>query len=310
MKNIDNNSSLEISIPMLITKYIKLNPYFVTGLTEAEGSFSIGKHKDNRAKHKVSIGLRFKITMLINEIDLLQNLKSFFKCGFIAINKDGSVDFLVRDIQSLDQAIVPHFLKYPLRGTKYLDFLDFKNAMDLIKNQEHLTRLGIDKLTEMSTSMNSFRIHKELYSPSHAITSNSNYIPLDGHYINGFIAGDGCLALNTKDANFARMSLQISQHRNNRLLLLSMANYFKSPSKIYYHDTNSIQLTLSGTKLWETIIFNHFSVYPLHGTKNLRLDKFLSIRKLMLNKEHLMKIGKYRQWRPDIKLRIIAIWNS
>jgi len=27
-----------------------LNPYFVTGLTEAEGSFSITKHKDTRAK--------------------------------------------------------------------------------------------------------------------------------------------------------------------------------------------------------------------------------------------------------------------
>lgn len=48
-------------------------------------------------------------------------------------------------------------------------------------------------------------------------------MPINGHYINGFIAGDGCLAFNTKDVNFGRMSWQISQHNNNKLLLLSIA---------------------------------------------------------------------------------------
>jgi hypothetical protein len=63
------------------------------------------------------------------------------------------------------------------------------------------------------------------------------------------IAGDGCLALNTKDAGFARMSLQVSQHKDNKFLLFSIANYFKSSNKIYNHATHSVQLTLSGIKL-------------------------------------------------------------
>jgi hypothetical protein len=74
-------------------------------------------------------------------------------------------------------------------------------------------------------------------------------MPINGHYINGFIAGDGCLAFNTKDVNFGRMSLQISQHKNNKSLLLSIARYFKSSNKVYYHDINSLQVTLSGSKL-------------------------------------------------------------
>jgi len=41
------------------------------------------------------------------------------------------------------------------------------------------------------------------------------------------------------------MSLQISQHKYNRLLIDSIADYFESPSKVYPHDTNSIQLTFS-----------------------------------------------------------------
>jgi hypothetical protein len=88
---------------------LKLNPDFITGLTEAEGSFSIVKHKDNRAKFDIHISLRFKITMLSNAIDLLNMIKSFFDCGSVVQNKDGSVDFLVRDINSLNNIVLPYF---------------------------------------------------------------------------------------------------------------------------------------------------------------------------------------------------------
>jgi len=155
----------------------------------------------------------------------------------------------VRDIKSLNDIIIPHFINYPLRGTKYLDFINFKVAINLINSEEHLTKIGKDKLIKISIGMNSNRIHEELYSPSHTIVGNINYIALSGHFVNGFIAGDGCLYLSTIDTNFARMSLQISQHKNNKLLLLSIAIFFKSPNKVYHHDTGSIQLTLSGIKL-------------------------------------------------------------
>jgi hypothetical protein len=247
MKNI-NNKPIKIYASKL-NKNIKLNPYFVTGLTEAEGCFSITKHKDNRAKNNISIGLRFKLTMLSNEMDLLQNLKLFFNCGVITINKDGSIDFLVRDIKSLNKIIIPHFMDFPLRGTKHLDFLSFKDALGLINNKEHLTKIGLDKLILISTEMNSNRTYEKLYVPLHAIEGNSEYLPISGDYINGFIAGDGCLSLSISPTNFGKMSLQISQHKNNKALLYSIASYFKSPNNIYYHDTDSLQITLSGKKL-------------------------------------------------------------
>ena len=106
------------------------------------------------------------------------------------------------------------------------------------------------------------------------------------------------------------MSLQISQHRHNKFLLLSIAKYFKSSSKVYYHDTNSIQLTIAGIKLWESVVFDHFSKYTLYGTKTIKLSKLLIIRELMLNKNYLMKMGRLRQWKPEIKLQIINIWGD
>lgn len=77
--------------------------------------------------------------------------------------------------------------------------------------------------------MNSYREFSSstYYSPDHTKEGNINYIPINGHYINGFIAGDGCLGLDM-DKHFGYMHLSISQHKNNRLLLESIVNYFKS----------------------------------------------------------------------------------
>ena len=46
---------------------LNINPDFITGLTDSEGSFSISTHKDTRAKFKRNVGLRFKITNIVNK---------------------------------------------------------------------------------------------------------------------------------------------------------------------------------------------------------------------------------------------------
>jgi hypothetical protein len=247
------HNKLKIEYSKLNKSCLKMDPYFITGLTEAEGSFSITKHKDNRAKHKINIGLSFRISMLSDEIELLHKVKDFFCCGNLLFDdKRGTVipavTFGIHDINSINNIVIPHFSNYPLRGTKYLDFLTFKKTVDLINSKKHLTKEGIDEIVEMSYNMNTYRKFTAEYCPIHTIESNPQFISMSGHYINGFIAGDGCLTLNTKDPSFGTMSIKISQHKNNRLLLVSILSYFKSNSKIY-RNTSSMQITLSGHKL-------------------------------------------------------------
>lgn len=59
------------------------------------------------------------------------------------------------------------------------------------------------------------------------------YIPINGHYINGFIAGDGCLALDLSNKNFC-IILQITQEINKKkiFLLFYIVDYLKY-SKFY-----------------------------------------------------------------------------
>ncbi len=79
------------------------------------------------------------------------------------------------------------------------------------------------------------------YSPNHTKENSINYIPIDGHYINGFIAGDGCLILRL-GMSFVIMRLSITQHKNNRSLMDSIAKYFKSPWNVYSGRPNDIQI--------------------------------------------------------------------
>lgn len=288
-----------------------LNPNFVTGLTDAEGCFLILSPKNNKTNSKVYFSLKYKISMLNNEVELLKMVKSFFDCGVLRQNKNGTTDFEINDFSSLKIVLIPHFLKYPLRGTKYLDFLSFKEASLIFDKGEHLKEEGINKLCLLKKNMNIQRDFSQFnsYSPNHTKENNINYIPINGHYVNGFIAGDGCLTLDM-GKHFGYMHLSISQHKNNRLLMESIANYFKSPLKVYPGRSEDLQIHLRGVSLWENIIFKHFELYPLYGCKKLRLNKLLLIRELKKDNKHLMQVGRYKEWRPEYKLRIIEIWNN
>ena len=71
-----------------------------------------------------------------------------------------------------------------------------------------------------------------------------------------------------------------------------------------------MQINLCGARLWNNIIFVHFSNYPLYGTKKIKLNKLLMIRKLIINNKDLIKIGKSKEWKPEYVIQIKDIWKK
>jgi hypothetical protein len=290
---------------------LNLDPNFVTGLVESEGSFSIVKHRDARANFGMTVSLRFKITMLVNETVLIKKVHAFFGVGYFYIDERyGTIDYIVRDKISL-KVIKDHFIKYPLRGSKHLDFLDFLRALELMEQNLHRSKEGLELLVRLSEGMNSLRKDYSKMPPVHTIKDNLEFIPIDGNYINGFIAGDGCLFLRTK-SNFGSMGIQISQHVVNSRLMKEILEFFKLDLNVYSHGKgkNSVQITLGGKKIWKEVIAKHFSIYPLHGSKTLRLEKMITIYKIIESGEHLKRAGRIASWKPEYKERILKIWND
>lgn len=68
--------------------------------------------------------------MLAYETELILKVKAYFGLGSVVINKDGSIEYIVRDLAN-HLLIRDHFLnlkKIPFKGTKRMDFLSFKRA--------------------------------------------------------------------------------------------------------------------------------------------------------------------------------------
>lgn len=106
---------------------IPLNPNWITGFTDGEGTFiiSIIKSKDRTLDWKVTP--IFAIEVHGKDMDLLKKIRSFFGVGNNIISKrDGHAIYSVKSAKDIYSFIIPHFTKYPLLTQKQADFVIFK----------------------------------------------------------------------------------------------------------------------------------------------------------------------------------------
>lgn len=99
---------------------LKLRLWFITGFSDAEGSFNIVVTKSLSTKIGWRVQARFIIELHLRDIVLLNMIQSTFDgIGNITINTNrNSVRFIVVNLNDLVDVVVPHFEKYPLQSAK------------------------------------------------------------------------------------------------------------------------------------------------------------------------------------------------
>lgn len=122
--------------------------------------------------------------------------------------------------------IFTHLKNYPLRGTKYLDYLDFLQGYKIIKSKKDLTQEGLDYLRAIQSNMNLTRTIQSNYLPDHCNKESSSYTPLDSNEISGFFAEEETLRMeSTNQSNLSTIRFSISQNITNRILLVSFLEF-------------------------------------------------------------------------------------
>nr|AYE93234.1 LAGLIDADG homing endonuclease [Termitomyces sp.]AYE93258.1 LAGLIDADG homing endonuclease [Termitomyces sp.] len=193
----------------------KLNPWFVTGFSDAESCFSISIYSDSRMKTKWRISPLFVIKLHIKDIAILEAIKYTLGVGVIRNNyATNSVQYRVESIKNL-QVIVDHFDKYQLISAKVSDYLLFKQCFELIKKGEHLTEEGVLQLVRIKSSLNwglSSKL-KEAFpniipalGPTRARggLKRPDYLfkgITDPYWVAGFTSGEGSFHLVIRDSN-------------------------------------------------------------------------------------------------------------
>ena len=105
-----------------------MNPWFVTGFTDAEGCFNLSIYKSSQLKLGWQVILKFIIKLHIKDLDLLQMFKFYFGVGNI-VTSDSMATFIVYSIKDL-AIIVKHFKKFNLKSQKCAHFLLFEKGQN------------------------------------------------------------------------------------------------------------------------------------------------------------------------------------
>lgn len=133
------------------------NSHWISGFTSGDGGFLVSIFK-SPTKIGEAVRLSFKITQHNRDEQLMRNLVEFFGVGrYFAEKYEEHGNLLITDIEGITNKVIPLFDKYPILGLKSQDFQDFKKVALLIKNKDHLTKEGLEKIRGIRAGMNKSR---------------------------------------------------------------------------------------------------------------------------------------------------------
>lgn len=133
----------------------KFNPFFITGLTDAEGSFVCIVRKSVGHKLGWRVEVIFQIGLHKKDLELLKLIQAYFDgIGIIVTNSNNMCAFRVSSPKQILNKIIPHFDKYFLITQKQADYLLFKKIVMLMERGEHLKLEGLQAIINIRASLN------------------------------------------------------------------------------------------------------------------------------------------------------------
>lgn len=136
-----------------------INPWFISGFVDGEGSFHIGFNRREDLPRKWSIIPEFRVNQDIGRASVLSEIQNYLKCGFIRVNhakrlNDLTQVFIVRNRKDLLEKVIPFFEKYSLRSQKKEDFLIFAEIVKAMDEGIHYSAEGFCSLVSKAYQMN------------------------------------------------------------------------------------------------------------------------------------------------------------
>ena len=277
-----------------------LDPWFLTGLVEAEGCFTLGFFKSDNYKMGYQIQAIFKTTIHKKDYDLLCQIQDYFGVGKITKHGETTLQYTVKSLKDLD-IIISHFDKYPLLSQKWADYKLFENAISLLKHKEHLIREGFIKVLCIKASMN-LGLSDELKLSFPDIKPISrpllfNKIIINPNWIAGLTSGDGCFHISIRNSSTTKLGksvvlkFHIVQHsRDTELMEMLISTLGCGKIELMLKQSAVYFVVVKFQDIFEKII-PLFEKYPLKGIKALDFSDLKKVANLMHNKEHLTEQG-------------------
>nr|YP_009663700.1 hypothetical protein [Dactylella tenuis]QCW06838.1 hypothetical protein [Dactylella tenuis] len=280
----------------------KLNPWYVTGFSDAESSFQI--HVSPRPANKLGwrVYARFDIYLDIKELSLLYLIQAYFNgIGSIVIDKKrNKASFNVNKLEDFINQLIPHFNKYPLQSSKQIEYSLWQTCIELMVDKKHLTKDGLDKILSIKGALNkglpeNLTIEFPYIVPVEKPAFNQSSVnePLNPYWVTGFSDGDSSFYISHKiKRSSIQATFKINLHEKEGPLLLRIKSFFGEVGNINtYAQGNSKCYIITKRSDLTNIIVHHFNKYPLVGNKLSSFNTWSNIITLMNSGEHLTPEG-------------------
>lgn len=281
----------------------KLDPWFVTGFVDAEGSFSITVIKDPRYKAGFRVEALFSISLHKKDVRVLELIQAFFG-GAGKINfetKRDVVSYLIRSKKQLGDILLPHFDQFPLITQKLGDYILFKKAFELISKDAHLTEEGLKQIVAIKAKLN-LGLSDKLKDAFPILPSVHKPLFFDPeipspYWVAGFTSGEGSFYVRVSESSYTKsgsqvqLSFYITQHIRDKYILSKLISYFEVGR---LHDSYGKGWASYECSKFSDIKLNiipFFSKYPIVGLKNKDFQDWCKIANLVETKDHLTEEG-------------------
>lgn len=277
----------------------KLNPYYVTGFSDGEGCFYVSIIISPKHKTGFRVKASFQIGAHIKDLALLEQIKLFFAVGHISRLGPESVQYRVSAIKDL-KVIINHFEKFSLLSNKQCDYLLFKQAVELIEQEKHLTLHGLNKIVSIKTTLNSEQLSDKLrLSFSHLIPALKPK-PKDRkikslHWLAGFTDAEGCFfialkkSLQSKQGETVWLRFILTQHIRDKDLLESLITTLNCGR--YIPKSNCGEFIVEKFSDLNEKVIPIFEEFKLQGWKSNNFEDFKKAALIINNKVHLTREG-------------------
>ena len=133
-----------------------LDPWFITGFTDAEGCFRVSVSSDKSSRIGYSTKICYNITLHSRDLFILELIKSYFGgAGNISVQQTSNRCYYeVKSLEEIIKYILPHFDQYPLISNKLADYMLFKEIVLIIRDKGHLTELGLQEIMNRRATLN------------------------------------------------------------------------------------------------------------------------------------------------------------
>lgn len=279
-----------------ITNGSSLNPWFITGFTDGEGSFyfSIVRCKTCITGWSVIIGFNLVAANNPANLKMFSFLPQFFGVGKIIFAKDNSYFRYV--VNGLTDCLIlrNHFINYPLLSYKLVHFKLWCQVLDILLAKEHLTLKGLLKIIALKAHSpqglsillkNAFPDYIPIPEPLY----DANFTLLNINWLAGFINADGSFGLFVQNEIECRFRILITQHANS-LSLLNAICAFLGVGKVYLGSKSVYTFRIFNLAGVNAFI-SKFNEATMLGAKALDYTDFCKGIAIINTKEHLTKNG-------------------